>query len=248
MKLRGWRGIALLAAAVAVWHAPLFWWNAPLVVKRTTAERRKESAFVILDPPSSIEKGAEIQRDWSDPTIFALPSDRGFSAATRRRAPDARFVESEAPSTSRPRLYEPMLWSAKEGGEMAFAEAPPTFGSAILGEETSPPASEEGSAWRVYGEIAARNPSAPSSLPSMERDEPIAPTVVRAGVTPQGEARYVFVERGSGSDRVDDAALRFVQSLRFAALEGTNAAPLMWGFVKVLWRGEKPPRKSEAGR
>lgn len=248
MKLRGWRGIALLAAAVAVWHAPLFWWNKPLVPKRATAEHPKESPFVILDPPATIEKTVGNPRDWSDPTIFALPSDQGFSAAVRRRTPDARFADAEMAAPSRPRLYEPMFWGAKGEDERAFAEAPPTFGFAPVNEETSTPAPEEGSAWRVYGEIAARNPSAPSSLPSLERDEPIAPTVVRAGVTPQGETRYVFVERGSGSDRVDDAALRFVQSLRFAALEGTNVAPLMWGFVKVLWRGEKPPRKPEAGR
>jgi hypothetical protein len=247
MKWGGWRGIALVAALAIAWHAPLLWRTAP-VAPRPMPERRPEPAFLIFEPPLAAGKVAAALVDWLDPTVFALPSDRGFSAVARRRAPAARLSEAGSHAPSLPRAYEPLLWARGEGEGGPFAEAPPSLGAPVAGEEPSPPAPEEGSAWRVYGEIAGRAPSAASSLPALDRDEPVGPTIVRAAVSPRGEVPYAFVERGSGVEKADDAAVKFVRSLRFASLEGTNAPPLAWGFVKVLWRGEKPPRKTEPVR
>lgn len=248
MKRPGWRGIALVVVLAAAWHVPLFWRAESPVVNHAAAERRAEHIFMILEPPPAPGKTVAGFVDWLDPTVFALPSERGFSATVRHRAPAARLSDGETQAPLLPRLYEPLLWARGEREGVAFAESPPSFGISPAGEEPVTAAPEEASAWRVYGEIAGRNPTAPSSLPPVERDEPVAPTVVRAAVSPRGEVPYAFVERSSGFERADDAALRFVQSLRFASLDGTNSAVLSWGFVKVLWRGERPARKAEPVR
>jgi hypothetical protein len=248
MKRPGWRGVALVVVLAAAWHAPLFWRAESPAVNRVAAEHRAEQVFMILEPPAVPGKAVAGFVDWLDPTVFALPSERGFSSAVRHRAPAARLSEGEAQSSLLPWLYEPLCWArgAREG--TSFAEPPPSFGGLTVGEEPATALPEEASAWRVYGEIARRNPTAPSSLPPVERDEPVGPTVVRAAVSPRGEVPYAFLERSSGFERVDDVALRFVQSLRFAPAEGTNAVVLSWGFVKVLWRGERPVRKGETMR
>ncbi|MCC7518511.1 MAG: hypothetical protein IT578_04930 [Verrucomicrobiae bacterium] len=244
MKLRGGRGIALVAALVVAWHAPLLWQRTPPPAP-AGAERGAETVFMILEPSSPAVTSAV---DWMDPTVFALPSDQGFSARVRRRAPSLRLAETNAFAFSLPQPYAPLLWAGETGEGAVFVEPPPSFGEAVAAEEAPSPPSEEGSAWRVYGEIAARNPAAVAPLPPMARDEPVGPSVLRIAVTPRGDVPYAFMERGSGFDRADDAALRFVQSLHFSPVEGTNAAPLAWGFVKILWRSERPPRKSETVR
>lgn len=248
MKQHGWRGIALVVVLAAAWHTPLFWRAEPPVVKRVAAEHRTEQVFMILEPPAAPGRIATGFVDWLDPTVFALPSERGFSAMVRRRVPGSRLSDGEERALLLPLLYEPLCWARKEGEGVAFAEPPLSFGISPAGEEPAIPASEEASAWRVYGEIDRRNPTASSSLPPVEFDEAVAPTVVRAAVSPRGEVPYTFIERSSGFERADGAALRFVQSLRFSPLEGTNVAALSWGFVKVLWRGERPARKVEPAR
>lgn len=247
MKKPGWRVGALVVVLVAAWHAPLLWRTESPVVNRAAADQRAGQVFMILEPPLVGGRPAGTV-DWGDPTVFALPSERGFSAVVRRRAPAARLSDMEVQAPLMARVYTPLRWAQASGEEGAFAEAPPSFDSAPSGEEPPAPAPEEGSAWRVFGEIAGRNPAAPSSLPPVERDEAIAPSVVRAAVSPRGEVPYAFLERSSGFERADEAAVKFVRSLRFTPVEGTNGNSLAWGFVKVLWRGERPPRKPEPVR
>ena len=59
------------------------------------------------------------------------------------------------------------------------------------------------------------------------------------GVGDQGDPQFLLVEHGSGSEAVDEEAIRFGQSLRFTPSETPSDIPISWGSLKILWQADQ---------
>lgn len=227
-------------------HIPLFWpssFDKDIISKSPAVT---ESVYLVLEPPQPALTAKHWT--WDDPTLYLLPSDLGFSARIRNFF--SEFHPSASPPTPSILLqpFIPQKWEGqkdKRSLETMMISSPEisleSVASSVLPIESLP--AEEGSAWRVSGAIAERLAATPSTLPAIQSTELLAPTVLHVGITPEGQVRFVVLDKSSGLEKADEAAIRFSRTIRFIpAPPGNN--DLVWGDVRVLWRVDRLTRKS----
>jgi hypothetical protein len=79
--------------------------------------------------------------------------------------------------------------------------------------------------------LESRRPAAVESLPASQR--PSAPTTFFAGISKEGEVKYLFLWRGSDNDQLDHLAEEAVKRLKFqpANAETWDTISFQWGTV-----------------
>ena len=79
--------------------------------------------------------------------------------------------------------------------------------------------------------LESRQPSVPEGLPASRR--PWDPTTLFAGISREGEVKYLFLLRSSGNDQLDRLAEEAVKRLKFQAAntETWDTISLHWGTV-----------------
>jgi hypothetical protein len=244
-----WRAVALCGAAGVAWHLPLLW--SAGARPSSTAEPRasRKEVYIVFDP--AVLETPSSPFSWQDPTIYLFPSELSFSRGLHERRIEPKITpENPAP----PSLILPLELGAS-GGPLS-GEPVPTW---LLASSADPGAAADatpnlveatpasGSAWRVTGRIAERLRQARAALPPVHSPELLAPTVLRIGINPQGDPRFVMVETGSGLEPADDAAVRFARDLSFAPSDDPSDSPVSWGHLKIFWQADPPPAKRGEG-
>lgn len=241
-----WHVLVGVGLVVLGWHLPLMWQGTEKVRAPAAVRGSGRDTFVFWQPPQ-----VEIQVNpvlWQDPTVYLLPGQMGFSRNLTKVLAEPRLtVENTLPPTvlaperpeqpaepagGKPSLVS-LMDSLREMGDRA-AESPPP-------REVW---SSVGSAWRVTGRIAQRLPQAGAPLPLIQSAESLGPTLLRVGISPQGDPQYVLIERSSGSEKADEAGIRFARGLGFSSSDAPEDAPVAWGFLKICWQPEPVPGKA----
>jgi TonB family protein len=82
----------------------------------------------------------------------------------------------------------------------------------------------------IASTLESRNPT---SLPPMPNSSTLSePTSIFVGVSPEGEADYVFLTRSSGNGALDQKALDFIRTVKFKSRPNRD-----WGMVTLHWGG-----------
>ncbi len=233
--------VALFSVLLALlWHIPLLFTSDKDLVARNAITAVIPRSFLVLQPPPPLTLQQKFS--WSDPTVYLLPSSIGFSINPRRTTASLEvLMENRAP----PSVVLAYQRERREGGvlsvETLMDTRPSSDGMDVRPTASRIPetASEEGSAWRLSGSIVERLASTKSALPVVPSSELLGATVLHVGVTPRGDAQFVVLKRSSGSDRADEAAVRFVKGIRFTPVDPGTEGSTMWGIAKVLWRAER---------
>ena len=189
-----------------------------------------------------------------DPTLFALPHPKGFSAAAWRQSSKIEFPAF--------RWTEPPRWLALPAEQLGglllrlvltntFARIefealpPPQLALPGVPLETRPAVL---SALRVTGDLASRRLLSRVQLPSWPNADLLTNTVVQIFVEPRGNVfSSTLVTPGSGSKDADQWALNFARTARFAplarpAIPSANPVdPLTRGALIIQWRTEPLP-------
>ena len=239
-----WRAVGWFLLLALIWHVPMLF--APTRKKHRSApsELATKDFYVVMEP--EVVTPVRLQLALGDPTIFLLPNDMGFSSAIRRQ----RAISKMESEVSDPPVEVRAFQTGREEHDLSSFRAL-TMNQSSLNDMDSIDApaaaeapAEEGSIWCVSGGIADRTATATLGLPVITANEVLSPTALRVGVTRAGEVLTVMVEKSSGMDKADEAAVRFAKGLRFAPEESAVDGSLSWGIVKVIWRAERPPTKS----
>lgn len=231
-----WRAAVWFLLLALLWHVPLLF--SPRKKRRPPPPTAYANREFFIEFQPGIATPVRQQLPLGDPTVFILPSDVGFSAMVRHPSQVLRVdsdvanppFEARGFQTGREgleftsdRALTMNLEGLTEGRESVVVEAP----------------TEEVSAWRVSGGLEGRLMGPGATLPAVISTELLAPTSLRVGVTALGDVAVVALERGSGSDKADEAGIRFVKGLRFAPIETASDGAMVWGFVKILWHAER---------
>jgi TonB family protein len=235
-----WKSLLIFFLVAAVWHLPLL--LAPKPKEAPLAQSSPQNTFLFLQ--SSTVTPNDLQVLWSDPTIYVLPGDYGFSSRLRSVKPHLKEEHIKSTLVDLSSAFEPTHTEDLEVGVENLMWDPTPFETDLTTETSSVPkekAIEEGSAWLVSGNLAKRLISSSSTLPLLVSTELLAPSVLRICVGENGSVLYCMVEKSSGFDNADDAALRFARGIRF---QSQSDASNVWGTVKVFWRAEAQAIKS----
>ncbi len=179
----------------------------------------------------------------SDPTLFALPSRRGFVRAGGN--PDFA-LGYQSPDWS-----EPLHWlsnrttfpvpnlvpdSANADHPSRLDKPAPQVADAAPSGLPMPTATR----LRAEGALAGRGVRALAPLPAIVYSNLLADTAVRVGVLPDGNVFSAAIARSSGLKAADDQALAIARTARFAPEPrgaGTNSAwVLTWGELVFRWQ------------
>ena len=117
---------------------------------------------------------------------------------------------------------------------------PSLFSAENLLPMRSQPPPEERAAPKTFPtrlEIASTLQSrAPASLPALPTSSALSePTSIFVGVSPEGEADYVFLTQSSGNGSLDQKAEDFIRTVKFKPDPNRN-----WGVVTLHWGGTLP--------
>jgi hypothetical protein len=194
-----------------------------------------------------------------DPTLFALPNLRGFSAPAWLPVPRVEF--SPFKWTENPRFLA--LPVAQLGAtflqfmqtntfarlELEALPAPELILPELLPQFTPPTRSE----LRVLGDLAVRRLLNPPELPSWPAADLLTNSVVRAQVDAAGNVHsFTLAGAGSGSKPADQRALELTRLLRFApasqppVISPDPVGPLTSGTLIFEWHTVPPPPATNA--
>jgi TonB family protein len=207
--------------------------------------RRRQPANqlrVTLVPTPAVDSAFGELQALADPTLFALPSGRGFAGAGWRRGTEFNYQSRD--------WTEPLHWLTNQAtfpGPSQFSDAPADGRHAGLEkpgprvtEATPAPLPMPGkSALRLEGAIARRAlRSIPELLPIVHSNL-LADTTVRVGVQSDGHVFSAAIARASGLKAADDRALEIARAARFEPVQkaaGTSGPPaLSWGELIFRW-------------
>lgn len=210
----------------------------------------RTTVHLVSDPWSS-EQLARLPA-FTEPTLFALPAERGFSGAAWLRAQPFNYSPA--------RWSEPPRWLALNqdslgGGFAEFvatniitpllvADQPVPLLSRYepgLGPEPSPASSR----LRLEGSLAARGLLAPLELRSWPHTELLSNTTVQVAISVEGYILSARLLGESGLREADLRALDLAQSARFrplpaAARDRAGQGPVEWGRMIFRWRTLPP--------
>lgn len=176
--------------------------------------------------------------DYFDPSVMSLPDARGFSAKAWQHfgsiiplvyEPDRSlaFLPPLANAALPVLLAEkPISELARSGVELAIVE--PTTAEPINVPVTNS-VLEVGGALRDRGIL--QQPSLPFAPPLM----PVRGARVLVAVTGDGRVRYAVLERSSGNEALDGAAIAAVRQVLFAPEPNADPLMLTWGAVRLVW-------------
>lgn len=183
----------------------------------------------------------------SDPTLFALPGEHGFSGPAWLRP---------APIEFQPRRWsEPLAWLEVDqrelGGDFTRFVATNAIPPPLTANKSLPPLLRyepnfqnapipQVSRLRIEGELASRSLLAPLQLRSWPNSEVLSNTTVRAAVDADGFTHSAIILVESGSKEADQHALRLANQARFqplprASRDRTGSGPLAWGRLIFQW-------------
>jgi TonB family protein len=179
--------------------------------------------------------------DRLDPSLLALPSPWGFSNRMWKK--------------TIPLGFQSQPWQVP----LAYLEPPPAPAvtnllpqpavtetlQAAIPVELNPPDSaqaqriptvraENRSTLQLFGGLEKRAVVRSPTLPAITQPGGVRPTSVRIGVGGDGLVKYASLDRGSGNETADAAALAAVRQIQFAPAGG-DAEELQWGLVRFYW-------------
>jgi hypothetical protein len=192
-----------------------------------------------------------------DPTLFALPSRRGFSGrAWLLTAPSTNFFRFEAlpffltsGSPQFTAIFAAALETNAPGTLESAARTTPAFGIAA----PQRPAAEacRSDVW-LEGGLASRRLRTPMTLAPQAANDVLANTEVQVVVNERGQVMSIpLLLQKSGSPAADNEALERAGNARFDALpatKGSGAAPeqLTWGKMVFQWCTVPKPATNDA--
>ena len=194
-----------------------------VVYPMTTSLLPPSAQVTVLDPNRPQDKSL---LDWvavNDPAKISAPGfdSKVIAEVAPRYKPtySTLSVELKGSESARPQeLGVPSLFSAETLFPMRSqpqeGEAPKPFRSRL----------------EIASTLQSRNPI---SLPAIPSSSALAePTSIFVGVSPEGEADYVFLTQSSGTGALDQKALDFIRSVKFKPNSNRD-----WGMVTLHWGG-----------
>ena len=175
--------------------------------------------------------------DYFDPSAMSLPDPRGFSGAAWRHFAPARqafYITDRAPAyLPQPAVAPlPVLLPEPPLDQLAQTEITPT----ILVAEPDPSETVRAgtnSVLELTGVLCRRRlvqvPVVPLASPAART------TRVLIAVTGAGRVQYAVVERSSGNEQLDGAAVAAVRQAWFAPEPNADPLAVTWGAVRLLW-------------
>ena len=205
------------------------------------------TAIYLVTDPSSKEQLYRLPTV-SDPTLFALPGETGFSGPAWLRPQPIEFRPE--------RWSEPQRWLAVDeqtlGSEFARFVATNSITPPLTANRPLPPLTRyepnfvndplpRSSRLHVEGDLASRPLLAPLELRSWPSPDLLGSTTVRAAVDADGFTHSAVLLGECGSKEADLYALKLVNQARFrplprAARDRTGSGPLAWGKLIFHWR------------
>ncbi len=192
-----------------------------------------------------------------DPTLFALPGTRGFSALAWRPG-DEIHPPAEDSGEGSHWLAASSHWFAAR-----ISPAPPAAGFPLRvaadkpwpePTASAPPPVPVGdrSSLELDAALAARGLAAPLQLPSLTQSNLLSATVVEVGVDPAGGVSSAIVLRSSGLKSADEQGLELAARARFKPLAGSAAAGTasgwVWGRMVFRWHSAVPAAEASTER
>ena len=183
----------------------------------------------------------------SDPTLFALPGDSGFSGAAWLRG---------APLGYQPDHWsEPFRWLALDeaalGGDFARFVATNLLAPPLVADQPPPPLLRyephfpndplpQHSRLRLEGELTSRPLLTPLELRSWPYSDILSNTIVQTAIDADGRALFPALLGECGYPAADLHALQLAAAARFrplprAARDHTGIGPLAWGKMIFEW-------------
>ena len=176
--------------------------------------------------------------DYFDPSVMSLPAARGFSGRAWQHAgaatppgyePDRAPAFWALPANAAP----PVLLAEKSIGELAQAGAEwttvvPANPAPVIVPVTN-------SVLAVAGALGGRRILQQPAMPVAPAGMPVRGARVLVAVTGDGRVRYAVVERSSGNEALDDAAVAALRQVWFAPESNADPLTVTWGAVRVVW-------------
>jgi hypothetical protein len=237
------------AAAVFLLQAGLVFLLGPSPQRRPEPPIFRTAIQMLTDPRLRIDSFPSMD----DPTLFALPSLRGFSGPAWLTFPPLEYEPVE--------WVEPSHWLPLDSNALSS-----TFFRFVSTNIISPPLIVDKplpplpryepnfpneplpaqSRLRLEGNLAARALLAPLELPSWPHTDMLSNTTVQAIVDAAGFTFSAVLLSGSGLKEADLHALKLVSSARFRPLPRTERAPdgggpVTWGRFVFQWHTLSPP-------
>jgi len=186
-----------------------------------------------------------------DPTVFPLPSSKGFSERAWLRLP-ARQIE--APSETNERA-----WLTLDTNRLGTDFEPLNRAKSALPFGWTDQRSQEPEPWPVFlipepvrtqslleiqGELAGRQLNAPAELPAETNAQLLAKSVVQIAVDSAGQVIAARLLARSGSVEADNNALDQARRLRFRPAPSPTP---VWGKAVFEWQTVEPTNAGPAG-
>ena len=176
--------------------------------------------------------------DYFDPSGLSLPSERGLSGAAWRHVVSVGHTEyqpEQAPAflALPAALPLPVLLPEPPLGLLTQVAIAP---AAVIPESSSGSVAElaaTNSAVEITGALRGRPIVQAPVLPVA--DAAVRATRILIAVTADGRVRYAVVERSSGNEQLDGAAVGAVRQMWFAPEATVDPLALTWGVAKLHW-------------
>ncbi len=176
--------------------------------------------------------------EYFDPSVMSLPDARGFSRHAWYHFAPVTIVTYEpdrAPAFLVLPVHAalPVLLAEKPIDELVQAGtewttvAPVSAATAI--------ARMTNSVLEVVGLLRGRNILQQPALPLAPPGLPVRMARVSLAVTSDGRVRYAVLERSSGNEALDGAAVAAVRQVWFTPEPNAHPLALTWGSVRLVW-------------
>ena len=205
----------------------------------------RTTVHLVADPRSS-ERLSRLPT-LSDPTLFALPGEDGFSGPAWLKPPSMEFQPKQ--------WSEPLRWLSVDGqslgDEFTRYVATNTIAPPLVANKPLPPLQryepnfpndpvQPNSTLRLVGDLSSRPLLVPLELRSWPNSEILSNTTVRVVVDADGFTQSSVLLVECGSREADLYALKVANQARFrplprAARDRTGTGPLAWGKMIFHW-------------
>jgi TonB family protein len=240
-----WRGTVGLLFLLQL--ALLFLFGAKKMPPARLSERSTQLKIV---PGARQERELAVFLTVEDPTLFALPGPYGFTGPAWLHTPAFEYKLTNW--TESPHWLELELSSLAETVKLDGPTAsemlrpihdqlePPLARPELLG-----PKPIYKSELRLEGELASRGLESTVQLPAQRHSDVLNPTVIQAGIDPDGRVLSANVWSKSGAPEADATALKIAKGLLFRPIPPNErtGGTLSWGRLIFRWFTEEPPQK-----
>ncbi len=219
-----------------LWHTPLLF---PLISKQEKEISKRGTApqpYLIFQMTNNLTPS--VSRVWTDPTVYLLPPEP--DEALRFSSIFSKNTEMNSSPPDLFDVYVPERWEEETVLKSVFPlfqssiEKNPVVDAGVISTQEMPMVGE--SAWWVSENILRQfSPHVNSPLPSVASLEPLEPSVLRVGITSEGNVQFVILEESSRSNKADELAIHFVKGIHFAPLDSSFEESVFWGAIKILW-------------